>query len=87
MRSLNEAIKCSYVCRNWRAAYEQIRPEKLFLYFDAFILLNHSLFYTKERVDESHFLRIPSDLQFLSSDAARSHFVSIKKLVIFPDWS
>lgn len=82
-----ERLKCSLVCRNWRTVYEQLRPEKLFLCFDPFIPVNHSLFYTNERVDEHHFLSIRSGLQFLSSEAARRPFVSIRKLVIFRDWS
>ena len=87
MPDRNETIKCSQVCRNWRAAYEMsIDRESLFLRFDEFLPLNHLLFYTNEPVVESFFLRLPSNsaIPFLHSDATRFHFANLKKLVIFP---
>lgn len=93
MPDRNETIKCSQVCRNWRAAYEMaIERESLFLNFEEFLPLNYLLFYTNEPVVESFFLRLPSDpkleleipFRFLSSDATRVHFANLRKLVIFP---
>ena len=89
MPGLNEAIRCSHVCKNWRAAYEAlIKPETLCLYFEKSnrqIPLNHRLFYTNDPVAKLCFLKIafPSnELQFFHS-AASTHFSNIKKLVIF----
>ena len=94
MPDRNETIKCSQVCRNWRAAYEMaIERESLFLNFEEFLPLNYLLFYTNEPVVESFFLRLPSDpndpkreleIPFLRSDASRVHFANLRKLVIFP---
>lgn len=88
MPSLNEAIKCSLVCRNWRAAYEAaIKPEMLCLYHQNYLPLNHRLFYSNDRVSKFSFLRLyPHDsihFRFFDSGAAAIHFASIKKLVIF----
>ena len=86
MPNLNERIKCSHVCKNWRAAYEAtMRPETLCLYFQEFVPLSDRLFYTNERVSKFSFLRMPRSydyLQFLDSNASVL-FASIKKLVAF----
>ena len=87
MPNRNETIKCSQVCRSWRAAYEMgIDRESLYLNFDEFLPLHELLFYTNEPVVESLFLKLPDnpDLPFLHSDATRVHFPNLKKLVIFP---
>ena len=87
MPSLNERVKCSHVCRNWRAAFEaKMRLETIALYFQKFIPLNHRLFYTNEPMSRSSFLRLPRSYdylhQFLDSNAS-ALFVNIKKLVVF----
>ena len=87
MPSLNEQVKCSHVCRNWRAAFEAtMRPESLALFFQKFVPLNYRLFYTNERVPEFSFLRLPCFYdylhQFLDSSAS-ALFANIKKLVVF----
>lgn len=92
MPSLNEAIKCSHVCRSWRAAYEAMfKPETLYLYHQDYIQLNERLFYTNERLHKFNFLRLRQSsirLRFFDSDAASVHFASLKKLIIsYPlDW-
>lgn len=89
---LNAAIRCSHVCRNWKAAYEtMIRTETLCLNFETTIpefrwFLGHRLFYTNERVSKLSFLKpsLPSEeLRFFDSPSAIAHFANIKKLVIF----
>ena len=87
---LNEAIRCSLVCRNWRAAYEAtIRPETLCLHFGEWsILQNHRLFYTNDRVSKFNFFKPPDkrrllDPRFFHWQGARAHFANLKKLVIF----
>ena len=86
MPSTNERIKCSHVCKNWRAGYKAtMNEETLCLYSQEFVPLSHRLFYTNERVSESSFVKIPRSydyLQFLNSNAS-DLFVNIKKLVIF----
>lgn len=85
MANRNEMIKCSQVCRNWRAAYQAIpKPDRLYLHFDQFLPLHRWLFYTNETVTEFYFLKIRNDLQFLRSSTARLQFANNNKLVIFP---
>ena len=84
MPNLKEAIKCSLVCKNWREAYEtMVRPQSLCLHLQAFIPLNHRLFYTNERVDPFAFFKYPDHSQFLRSELAMGHFKQIKKLILF----
>lgn len=87
MPSLNEAIKCSHVCRNWRAAYEaMIKPETLCLDHESYIHVSYRLFYSNDRLFKMQFLRLhqPSIyLSFFDSGAAAIHFANLKKLVIF----
>ena len=84
MASLNEVIRCSLVCKNWRLAYETLyKPETLCLHPDEFMRLNRHLQLTDERLNRVNFLKISEDLQFLQSAAARDHFVNIKKLILF----
>ena len=90
MDNLNAVIRCSHVCRNWRAAYQtMIGPETVCLYFQKFIPLNHRLFYTNGRVFRFQFLRLKRpapprhELRFLDFETIRTHFANLKKLVIF----
>ena len=80
--SLNEMIRCSCVCKNWRAAYEVFKPTTLCLHSKAFKLLNYRLAYSTQRVRRCEFFKTSSDLQFLASEITRTHFANIRKLVI-----
>lgn len=83
----DDLVSCSRVCKNWQAAYQTMpKPDALYLHFEEFLPLNHRLFYTNEPVARSCFLKVFDDLQFLQSDTAHTHFVSIRKLVIFPSY-
>ena len=90
MDNLNAVIRCSHVCRNWRAAYQtMIGPETACLYFQKYISLNHRLFYTNDRVFSFQFLRLKApapprhELRFLDFLMTRTHFANLRKLVIF----
>ena len=90
MPDLNQVIRFSHVCRNWKAAYEtMVKPETLCLHFEKTkrtIPLNHRLFYTNDRVSQLFFLKtsLPSnELRFFDSASASTHFANIRKLVIF----
>ena len=84
MPNLREVIKCSLVCRNWRAAYEaMIKPETLCLYRQELIPLNHRLFHTREKLEEFSFLKSLDHFQFLDSPFSRSHFAHVKRLVLY----
>ena len=88
MPSLREAIRCSLVCRNWREAYEMmVRPQSLCLHLQMFVLLNHRLFHTNERLDPFSFFKHLDHSQFLRSEIAMSHFRQIKKLILFIAYS
>lgn len=83
--NLNDAIRYSLVCKNWRTAYEIIyKPKTLCLCPNEFLRLNHSLLFSDEKLTKFNCFRIPKEtLPFLSSEITRVHFENIKKLVIF----
>ena len=84
LTNLNEVVRCSSVCRNWRTAYEVCKPTTLCLYSE-FMPLNHRLAYSTERVSRCQCFEIREDgLQFLASEITRTHFANIRKLIIFP---
>lgn len=92
MPGLNEVIRCSHVCRNWRAAYEAlVKPETLCLHFEKLnrlVPLNHRLFYTNDPVSKFCFLKIArssDELQFF--DSLTTQFLNIKKLIILSPFS
>lgn len=78
----NELIRCSWVCRNWRAAYEACKPETLCLAHDNFFPLNHRLLLSKDRLVKINFFKTSNDLKLLESEFARAHFANIKKLIL-----
>ena len=85
LASLNEMIRCSCVCKNWREAYEICKPTTLCL-SSGFMPLNHRLAYSTERVRRCEFFKTSEDLQFLASEITRTHFANIRKLIIIaPD--
>lgn len=84
MENINELIRCSWVCRNWRAAYEACKPKTLCLCPGNFLELNYRPFLTNEKLKKSNFFKTFSDnLRFLDSAITRSHFASIQKLIFF----
>ena len=83
LASLNEMVRCSLVCRNWRAAYEACKPTTLCLFSKAFMPLNHRLTYSTERVRKCQLFKTFEDLQFLASEITIARFANLRKLVIF----
>lgn len=83
MNNLNEIVRCSLVCRNWRAAYKAYKPETLCLHHDNFLALNHRLFHSTEKLTRWNFFKTSANLQFLHSEITKTHFENIKKLIVF----
>ena len=81
LTNLNEVIRCSSVCKNWRVAYEVCKPTTLCLFSD-FMPLNYRLAYSTERVKRCQFFKTSEDLQFLASEITKTHFANIRKLII-----
>ena len=81
--SLNEVVRCSLVCKNWRAAYEAYKPKTLCLCHDNYMPLHHRLILSNERLTRLNFFKTSKDFQFLQSDITRAHFANIRKLIVF----
>ena len=82
LTNLNEIIRCSLVCKNWRLAYETCKPELLCLYTNNFVPLNKRLAFTNEKVAKYNSFHFTS-VKFIDSEITRIHFENIKKLIFF----
>ena len=82
LTNLNEIIRCSLVCKNWRLAYETCKPELLCLCPNNFVPLNKKLAFTNSKVaryNSFHF----TNVKFIDSEITRIHFANIKKFIVF----
>ena len=82
LTNLNEIIRCSLVCKNWRLAYETCKPELLCLYTNNFVPLNKRLTFTNEKVTKYNSLNF-TNVKFIDSEITRIHFANIKKFIVF----
>ena len=82
LTNLNEIIRCSLVCKNWRLAYETCKPELLCLYTNNFVPLNKKLAFTNSKVARYNSLHF-TNVKFIDSEITRIHFANIKKLIVF----
>ena len=82
LTNLNEIIRCSLVCKNWRSAYETIyKPELLCLYTNNFVPLNKKLEFINGKVTKYNLFHF-TNVKFIDSEITRIHFANIKKLIV-----
>ena len=82
LTNLNEIIRCSLVCKNWRLAYETAKPQLLCLYPNNFVPLNKKLAFTNGKVTNYNSFHF-TNVKFIDSEITRIHFSKIKKLIVF----
>ena len=82
LTNLNEIIRCSLVCKNWRLAYETCKHELLCLYTSNFEPLNRKLAFTNGKVTNYNSFHF-TNVKFIDSEFTRIHFSNIKKLIVY----
>ena len=82
LTNLNEIIRCSWVCKNWRLAYETCKPKLLCLYIENFVPFNKKLAFINEKVTNYNSFHF-TNVKFIDSEITRIHFANIKKLIVF----
>lgn len=82
--NLNEQIRCSCTCKQWRDAFQVFKPTTLCLYADrGYLPINKRFVYTNGRFTSSNSFSVRFFDEFLASNVTRTYFSQVKKLAFY----